>query len=272
LRNHFGLDKPVYVQYVKWITNMTTGNFGLSLAHQKPVVEVIRESLLLNIILAAATMLLTWMVAFPIRIYSAVRQHSWGDYTVSFLGYVGLSVPDFLLALVVMYFSYLYFGTSIGGLFSQDNIMAPWSAGRVVDMLGHLWIPAIIVGTSGTAGLIRILRANLLDELHKPYVTTAQAKGMRHWKVVLKYPVRVALNPFVSTFGYALPQLVSGTVLVSVVLSLPTLGPIFLASLTSQDMFLAGTILVLLGALTVVGTLLSDIMLVLVDPRIRLTK
>ena len=270
LRNHFGLDKPVYVQYFKWAGNMLRGNFGLSLEHQRPVRSVIGDRLLLTVVLTLATTCFTWIIALPIGVYSAVRKNSIGDYSFTFAGYLGLALPDFLLALVLMYLAYVYFGSSIGGLFSQDYVLAPWSIGRVVDLLSHLWIPAIVLGTSGTAGLIRIMRANLLDELYKPYVVTARAKGLGRWRTIVKYPVRMALNPFVSTIGYLLPGLVSGSVIVAVVMSLPTLGPVFLAALFSQDMFLAGTILTLLGVLTVVGTLVSDILLALVDPRIRM--
>ena len=216
-------------------------------------------------------MLITWSFAIPVGIYSAVRQHSIGDYTFTFLGFTGLAVPDFLLGLVLMYIAFAYFDHSVGGLFSGDYIYAPWSVGRVIDMLQHLIIPGIVLGTSGTAGLIRIMRNNLLDELGKPYVVTARSKGLVNWKLIVKYPVRVAINPFVSGIGSMLPALVGGSVIVSVVLSLPTLGPALLNALEKEDAETAGTIILLLGALTVVGTLISDLLLVVVDPRIKLT-
>jgi peptide/nickel transport system permease protein len=270
LRETYGIDQPIYVQWWKWATRFVRGDFGFSLEHNKPVKAVIGDHLVNNIVLALVTALLTWVMALPIGIYSALRQNSIGDYAFTFIGYVGLAVPDFLLALVLLYFGWVYFDTSIGGLFSSEYILEPWSIGKAVDMMAHLWIPAIVLGTSGTAALIRIMRANLLDEVYKPYVITARAKGMGELKAVLKYPVRVALNPFISGIGYTLPQLVGGSVIVSVVLSLPTLGPLLLAALFSEDMHVAGAILTLLGALTIVGTLISDILLAIVDPRIRL--
>jgi peptide/nickel transport system permease protein len=210
------------------------------------------------------------MLALPIGIYSAIRKYSFGDYFFTFLGFIGLAIPDFLLALLLLYIGFQYFGANIGGLFSPEYQTAPWSLSRVWNMLQHLWIPAFVLGLSGTASLIRIMRANLLDELRKPYVITARAKGIPEHRVILKYPVRVALNPFASTIGYILPQIIGGSVIVSLVISLPTLGPVLVRSLISQDMFLAGTIVLLLGILTVIGTLISDILLILIDPRIRL--
>lgn len=269
LRAFYGLDRPVYVQYLKWVTNMSRGSFGFSFERNQDVWDAISEELLMTVLLASFTVLLTWAMAIPIGIYSAVRQHSVGDYTFTFIGFIGLAVPDFLLALVLMYFAFQYFDLNIGGLFSVDYLEAPWSVARAVDLLSHLWIPAIVLGTSGTAALVRIMRANVLDELHKPYVSTARAKGLGELRLVLKYPVRVALNPFISTIGYVLPYLMPGSVIVSLVLSLPTIGPILLKSLQSQDMYLAGTIIPLMGMLTVIGTLLSDLLLVITDPRIR---
>ena len=213
--------------------------------------------------------LFVWVVALPIGVYSAIKQYSLADYTMTFIGFLGLAVPNFLLALVLMYLGFKYLNANIGGLFSSEFVDAPWSLARFWDMMKHLWLPGIVLGTAGTAQLIRIMRANLLDELHKPYVVTARAKGMEEWKLVLKYPVRVALNPFASTIGYIFPYIVSGSIIVSVVLSLPTVGPLLLRALLAQDMFLAGTIILLIGALTVVGTFISDIVLVIVDPRIR---
>jgi peptide/nickel transport system permease protein len=270
LRAQYGLDQPIYVQYVKWMWQVLQGNFGVSMEWKRPVTEVIGDRLLLTALLAFTAVIFTWILAIPIGIYSAVRQYSLGDYVVTCAGFIGLAVPNFLLALVIMYFAFAYFGASVGGLFSPEYIDAPWNWARVQDLLKHLWIPAIILSTAGTAQLIRILRANLLDELRKPYVVTARAKGLSELRAILKYPVRVALNPFISTVGYTLPFLVSGSIIVSIVLSLPTVGPLLLKALLAQDMFLAGTIVLLLGVMTVIGTLISDILLVWIDPRIRL--
>jgi peptide/nickel transport system permease protein len=236
----------------------------------QPVAEVIGDRLALTIVLTLASVLFTWVIALPIGILSAVKQYSFLDYASTFVGFVGLAIPNFLLSLVVMYIGFAYFGTDVGGLFSPEYQNAPWSLEKVIDLLQHLWLPAIILGLAGTAQLIRIMRNNLLDELEKPYVVTARAKGLPEHVVILKYPVRVALNPFISTIGYTLPYLVSGTIIVSIVLGLPTVGPLLYQALLAQDMFLAGTILLLVGSMTVVGTLLSDILLMWVDPRIRL--
>lgn len=270
LRAQYGLDQPVYVQYAKWMWQVFQGNFGVSMEWKRPVTEVIGERLLLTVLLALTAVIFTWILAIPIGIYSAVRQYSLGDYAFTCIGFIGLAVPNFLLALVIMYLAFAYFGASVGGLFSTEYLDAPWSWGRVQDLLQHLWVPAIILSTAGTAQLIRILRANLLDELRKPYVVTARAKGLSELRAILKYPVRVALNPFISTVGYTLPYIVSGSIIVSIVLSLPTVGPLLLKALLAQDMFLAGTIVLLLGVMTVLGTLISDILLIWVDPRIRL--
>ena len=270
LRIQYGLHQPMYAQYARWVWLMMQGNFGVSMEWQRPVLEVIGDRLLLTALLAFAAVIFTWILAIPIGIYSAVRQYSIGDYIFTFIGFIGLAVPSFLLALVVMYLTFAYFGASIGGLFSTEYLDAPWSLARVWDLCKHLWIPALILGTAGTAQLVRILRANLLDELRKPYVVTARAKGLSELRTILKYPVRVALNPFISTIGYTLPFLVSGSIIVSIVLSLPTVGPLLLKALIAQDMFLAGTIVLLLGLMTVIGTLISDILLVWIDPRIRL--
>ena len=270
LRAQYGLDQPVYVQYAKWMWLVLQGDFGVSMEWKRPVTEVIGDRLLLTALLALTAVIFTWILAIPIGIYSAVRQYSVGDYVVTCMGFIGLAVPNFLLALVIMYLAFAYFGASVGGLFSPEYLDAPWSWARMLDLLQHLWIPAIILSTAGTAQLIRILRANLLDELRKPYVVTARAKGLSELRAILKYPVRVALNPFISTVGYTLPYLVSGSIIVSIVLSLPTVGPLLLKALLAQDMFLAGTIVLLLGVMTVIGTLISDILLIWVDPRIRL--
>ena len=270
LRKEWGLDRPLHMQYATWMGKVLRGEFGMSLVHNKPIKDVISDRMLMTVILALTTVMFTWVMAIPIGIYSAVRQRSIGDYTFTFLGFVGLSTPDFMLALVMMYFSFVWFDFDVGGLFSREYQDAPWSPGRVWDLAKHLLIPVIILGTSGTAGLIRILRANLLDELRKPYVVTARAKGLAEFKVIMKYPVRVALNPLLSTVGYILPFLISGSVIVSAVLSLPTVGPILLQALLGEDLYLAGVIILFLGMLTIAGTLISDILLMLVDPRIRL--
>ena len=272
LRQQYGLDQPLFVQYGKWAWRILKGDFGQSLEFQKPVREVVGERLLMTIILAGTTALFAWGLSIPIGIYSAVRQHKFEDYTVTFIGFVGLAVPDFLLALWLLWMSFKFFpDQSIGGLFSPEYLEAPWSIGRVMDLLSHLWIAALVVGTAGTAALIRVMRANLLDELHKPYVITARAKGVAEWKLLMKYPVRLALNPLVSTLGYLLPFLMSGSIIVSVVLNLPTEGPLLLRALLAEDLYVSATIVLLLGALTVIGTLMSDVLLGLLDPRIRIS-
>jgi peptide/nickel transport system permease protein len=270
IRAYFGLGQPAYIQYAKWMWQIFHGNFGLSFQYRVPVTEVIGERMFLTVVLALGSVLFVWVTAIPIGIFSAVRQYSLPDYIATTLGFLGLAIPDFLLALVMMYFAWDWFGFSIGGLFSQEYAEASWSTGRVVDLLQHMIIPIIVLGTAGTASLIRITRANLLDELRKPYVVTARAKGLSEWQLILKYPVRLALNPIISLTAYIFPFLVSGSVIVSVVLSLPTLGPVLLRSLLSQDMFLAGAIILLIGTMTVIGTFLSDILLAAIDPRVRL--
>ncbi len=274
LREFYGLNRGTFAQYGSWIAGIAfRGDFGHSWNENVKIDlnEMIQKRLPLTIGLAAATLLMTWVFAIPIGIYSAVRQHSIGDYTFTFLGFTGLAVPDFLLGLVLMYLFLAHFNQSVGGIFSGEYQFAPWSVGKVLDLLQHMIIPAIVLGTAGTAGLIRIMRNNLLDELNKPYVVTARAKGQVEWKLVAKYPVRVAINPFISGIGSMLPALVGGSVIVSIVLSLPTLGPVMLEALQRQDQFLAGTIILLLASLTVVGVLISDLLLVAVDPRISLT-
>ncbi|MGC9348255.1 MAG: ABC transporter permease [Anaerolineae bacterium] len=273
MEQRYGLNQPVYVQYWKWMTGIILrGDFGESFEWNQPVSELLWGRLTLTFTISFTTLIFTWIVAFPIGIFSAVRQYSIGDYITTTVGYVGLATPNFLLALILMYFAFRYFNQSVGGLFSPDYADAPWSWAKVWDLLKHLWVPVIIIGTAGTAGLIRIMRANLLDELHKPYVTTARAKGLPERRLILKYPVRVALNPFVSTVGWTLPGLVSGASVVSIVLSLPTTGPLLLRALMSQDMYLAGSFILLLSTLTVIGTLISDLLLAWLDPRIRLTE
>jgi peptide/nickel transport system permease protein len=270
LRIQYGLDQPVYVQYYKWMVMILQGNFGMSMEWRRPVAEVIGDRLWLTMMVSFAALLLTWVLALPIGIYSAVRQYSLGDYAFTFIGFIGLAIPNFLLALVLLYLGFVFFDAHIGGLFSPEFQDAPWGMAKLWDMLKHLPIPAAILGLAGTAQQIRIMRANLLDELRKPYVVTARAKGLAEAKVVVKYPVRVALNPFASTIGYLFPYIVSGSIIVSLVLSLPTVGPLLLKALIAQDMFLAGTIVLMLGVMTVIGTLISDILLVWIDPRIRL--
>jgi peptide/nickel transport system permease protein len=270
LRIQYGLGQPVYVQYWKWMKQIARGNFGMSMEWRRPVAEVIGDRLVLTMVVSFAALLLTWVLALPIGIYSAVRQYSLGDYLFTFVGFIGLAVPSFLLALVILYAGFVLFDANIGGLFASEYQDAPWTLAKVWDLLKHLPIPALILGLAGTAQQIRIMRANLLDELRKPYVVTARAKGLSEAKVILKYPVRVALNPFASTIGYLFPYIVSGSIIVSLVLSLPTVGPLLLKALIAQDMFLAGTIVLMLGVMTVIGTLISDIVLVVIDPRIRL--
>jgi peptide/nickel transport system permease protein len=270
LRTQYGLNRPMYVQYYKWMAQVVRGNFGMSMEWRRPVAEVIGDRLVLTMVVSFAALLLTWVLALPIGIYSAVRQYSLGDYLFTFVGFIGLAIPSFLLALVILYLGFVLFDANIGGLFASEYQDAPWTLAKVWDLLKHLPIPALILGLAGTAQQIRIMRANLLDELRKPYVVTARAKGVSEAKVILKYPVRVALNPFASTVGYLFPYIVSGSIIVSLVLSLPTVGPLLLKALIAQDMFLAGTIVLMLGVMTVIGTLISDIVLVVIDPRIRL--
>jgi peptide/nickel transport system permease protein len=271
LRIQYGLDQPIYMQYVKWVGLMMRGNFGMAMEYNRPVLEVIGDRLTLTMVVSLAAVVFIWAVALPIGIYSAVKQYSVGDYFFTFLSFLGIAVPNFMLALIVMYVSFKYFGvTSIGGLFSSDFLLQPWSMAKVWDLMKHLPLPALILGLAGTAELVRIMRANLLDELRKPYVTTARAKGLSQTRVILKYPVRAALNPFASTIGYIFPFIVSGSIIVSLVLSLPTVGPLLFKALIAQDLFLAGTILLLLAILTVIGTFISDLVLMWVDPRIRL--
>jgi peptide/nickel transport system permease protein len=269
LREEYALDQPIYFQYFKWMRQIAQGNFGMSMSYRKAVIDVVGERLVMTVVVTLAAVMFTWVIALPVGIYSAVRQYSPADHTFTFVGFLGLAIPDFLLALALMYFIWQWFGGSIGGLFSPEYLQAPWSLARLWDLIKHLPIPAVVLGTAGTAGLIRIMRANLLDELSKPYVVTARAKGLPETSLILKYPVRVALNPFISMIGYTLPFLVSGSIIVSIVLGLPTVGPLLYASLIAQDMFLAGAIILFIGIMTVVGTLISDLLLAWVDPRIR---
>lgn len=269
LRDQYGLDQPVWVQYGKWMSRVLRGDLGMSMEWNRPVTSLIGERLALTVVLTLATVLLTWALALPIGIYSAVKQYSVFDYVFTFIGFIGLAIPNFLLALIAMYFGFVWFDASIGGLFSPEYVDAPWSLARTWDLMKHLPIPAFILALSGTAEVVRVMRANLLDELSKPYVVTARAKGLSNWQVIRRHPVRVALNPFVSTIGYILPYVVSGSIIVSLVLGLPTVGPLLLRALVAQDMFLAGAIVLLLGVLTVIGTFISDVLLMWLDPRVR---
>lgn len=269
LRAQYGLDDPFIIQYAKWIGGILQGDFGHSFEWKRPVTELIWGRLGNSVLLEGLAVIVMWLVALPIGVYAAVRKYSLGDYLTTILGFVGLAIPNFLFALILMYLSFVWFGETLGGLFSSQYEAARWSLPRLWDFLAHAWAPVLVLSTAGTAQLIRVMRANLLDELKKPYVTTARSKGLPEWKVIAKYPVRVALNPLVSTIGWLLPTLVSSSVVVSVVMNLPTAGPLLLRSLTSQDMYLAGAIIMLLGILTVVGTLISDLILAWIDPRIR---
>lgn len=271
LRERYGLDEPFYVQYWRWISGIVLrGDFGQSFEYNMPVSELIWDRLALTFMISSLTLIFIWIVAIPIGVYSATHQYSIGDYILTFLGFLGRATPDFLMAIVLLWLAFAYFGADLSGLFSAEFRAEPWSVPKFVDLLGHLWVPIVVLGTSGTAGLIRTLRANTLDELPKPYVDTARAKGVPERRLTWKYPVRVALNPFISDIGQVLPGLVGGAVIVAVVLNLPTTGPLFLDSLLNQDMYLAGSFVLMLSAFTVLGTIVSDVLLAWVDPRIRL--
>ncbi len=269
LERRFGLDRPVYIQYFRWIWNFVQGDMGRSFEANRPVAELIGDRLFLTVVIASFSLVFVYAVAIPIGIYSATHQYSPGDYFFTGLGFLGLATPNFLLALVLMFVAFAFFNQSVGGLFSPEYIQATWSLGKVWDLLKHLWIPVVVVGTAGTAGHIRVMRGNLLDELKKQYVITARAKGVTERVLLFKYPVKLAINPMVSTVGWLLPELISGATITSVVLGLPTTGPLLLRALLNQDMYLACSFLMLLAILTVVGTLVSDILLAWVDPRIR---
>lgn len=271
LKIRYGLGQPVYVQYYKWVSGIILrGDWGQSMEWQKPVRELIWERLALTVALSASTMLVGWLISIPVGVYAATHQYSILEYVLAFISFVGVGVPNFLIALVVMWIAMSAFGLNVGGLFSEQYVLAPWTWDKVVDLAKHIWIPIVVLALGGTAGGIRTTRANLLDELHKPYVTTARAKGLSENRLIWKYPVRVALNPFFSTVGWSLAGLISGSQIVSVVLSLQTTGPLLLRALQSQDMYLAGSFILLLSALTVIGTLISDLLLAYVDPRIRI--
>jgi len=270
LRIEYGFDRPVWERYFKWASGMLVGDFGYSFEYQLPVREVVGDRLFFTILITFVTIIFTWLIAFPIGIYSATHQYSWGDYGLTFLGLLGLAIPNFLLALVMMYLANVWFGTSVGGLVDPQYIDQPFSWGKFLSVLEHLWIPVIVIGTSGTAAMIRRVRANLLDELRKPYVTTARAKGISEFRGLIKYPFRMSLNFFIADIGSVLPQVISGAEIVAIVMSLETTGPILIQALQSQDMYLAGSFLMMLGFLTVIGVLISDILLAILDPRIRL--
>ncbi|MET8865186.1 ABC transporter permease [Nonomuraea sp. NPDC004580] len=270
LRQRYGLDDPLLVQYWRWISAILLhGDFGQSFAWNQPVSTLVGERIALSAILSLSSLLMVWAIAFPIGIYSAVRQYSWGDYGFSFLGFIGMAVPEFMLALVLMYIGFRFFGQSVGGLFSPEFQDAAWNLGKVLDLASHLWVPIVVIGVSGTAGMIRVTRANLLDELYRPYVVTARAKGLPEWKLLLRYPVRMSLSPFFSTVGWLLPGLIGGETIVSVVMSLPTGGPLLLSGVMNQDMYLVGSFVLILSTLTVIGTVISDLALAWWDPRIR---
>ena len=269
LREQYGLDQPMYVQYMKWMGNILQGDLGVSLDWGKPNNELIKERFALTLMLGAFTFLLTWSIAIPVGIYSATHQYSFFDYFFTVFNYFGVATPTFMTALVVMYLAFKYFGVSVTGLFSPEYVDAAWSWDRFVDLLKHLWLPALILALDGTARLARIMRANLLDELKKPYMEMARAKGMSEWNLIMKYPVRLAINPLISTIGWYLPLLFSGSLIVATVLHLPTIGPLLLRALIVQDMFLAGAIILIYMFLAVLGTILSDILLAWTDPRIR---
>jgi peptide/nickel transport system permease protein len=271
MRDQYGLDQPMLVQYGKWISNIVTkGKFGYSFVYRKDTTELVTERMPMTMAISLASFFLVWILALPIGIYSAVRQYSIGDYFFTFLGFIGLAVPSFLLALIFLFVSQKYFGQAMIGLFSQQYADAPWSWAKVIDLLKHIWIPVLLIALGGTAGLIRTMRANLLDELNKPYVETARAKGLSEARLLLKYPVRHALNPFISTIGWTLPSLIAGEVIVAIVLNLPTSGPVYFRALQAQDQYVAAGFMLLISILTVIGTFISDILLAVLDPRIRL--
>jgi peptide/nickel transport system permease protein len=279
LRAQYGLDRPMVEQYAVWLgvwpgldgfSGLLQGDLGHSFEFDLPVTDVVGDRVWLSFIVSITTIIFTWLVSFPIGVYSATHQYSWGDHSLTFIGFIGLATPNFLLALVLLYLANVWFGTEIGGLMDEQYLDQPWSLGKLGSVLEHLWVPVVVIGTSGTAGMIRRLRANLLDELQKQYVVTGRAKGLPPFRLLVKYPLRMSLNPFIADIGSLLPQVISGAAIVSVVLSLPTTGPMLLQALQAQDQFLAGSFLMALALLTVVGMFLSDVALAALDPRIRL--
>jgi len=269
MKAQYGMDKPIILQYFHWVGQVLRGNFGQSFYYRFSVLKLLADYMPMTIILAVITLIFIYLVSIPLGIISAVKQYSVLDYAFTVIGFIGLSVPNFVLALLVMYFFYKTFGISIGGLFSMEYVNAPWSWARFADLIRHLWTPVIVVGVAGTAGIIRVIRASMLDELGKDYMQVARAKGLSEWRLILKYPVRVALNPILSTVGWQLPNIIGSFVIAGVVLNLPIIGPVLLNALTAQDMYLAGAIVLLLSIMTVIGTVISDIALALADPRIR---
>ena len=270
LRAQYGFDQPLVLRYFYWVLGMLRGDFGYSFEYQLPVSEVVGDRLWLTVLVSFVTIVFTWLIAFPIGIYSATHQYSWSDYGITFMGLLGIAIPNFILALILMYFANIWFGTAIGNLMDRQYLSEPMSFDKFKSILAHLWIPVIIVGTAGTAGMIRRLRANLLDELRKQYVTTARAKGVPPLRALVKYPLRMSLNFFISDIGSILPAIISGAEITAIVLSLETTGPMLIKALQSQDMYLAGSFLMFLAFLTVIGVLISDLALALLDPRIRL--
>jgi len=269
LRLRYGLDEPVYVRYLRWLGNILQGDLGRSLEWNQPVSKLIADRLPWSLAISIASLLLAYALAIPIGLYSATRQYSLGDYFFTLIGFIGLAVPNFLLALIILWYYFVATGNVAIGLFSDEYLVAPWSFAKSIDLLKHIWLPAFVVGTAGTAGLIRVMRANLLDELERPYVMVARSKGLSETKILIKYPFRIAMNPVASTIGWTLPALVNGELLASLVLGLPTIAPLFVGSLLNQDMFLAGSIVMVLSTLTLIGTLISDLLLAWLDPRIR---
>jgi peptide/nickel transport system permease protein len=270
LERRYGLNQPFFVRYWKWVSGFVVGDFGYSFSWELPVRELLAGRVTLTVVVTFVTLMFTWIVALPIGVYSATHRYKAGDHIATFIGFLGVSIPNFMLALILMYIGMRYFGVSVGGLFSPQFVDAPWSVAKFLDMLSHIWIPVVVIGTADTAGLIRVMRANLLDELGRPYVVAAQARGVPRRRRIAKYPVRVAINPFISTVGWLLPKLFSGAAVTAIVLSLPTLGPLLLQALLTQDMYLAGSMVMIISILTVIGTLVSDILLAYADPRIAL--
>jgi peptide/nickel transport system permease protein len=272
LEQQFGLDQPVHIQYIRWIQSLLRGKLGLSLEYQRPNIELISERLGLTLVLALSAFVFTWIVAIPLGIYSATHRNTVVDYLTTVLNYIGVATPNFMLALILMWWAYSQFGLSITGLFSREFEQAPWSFAKFIDLLKHIWVPMIVIGIAGTARLTRIMRANLLDELNKPYMISGRARGLSEWQLIMKYPVRLAINPLASTIGWYLPELFSGSLIVATVMNLQNIGPLLLRSLINQDMYLAGSILLIYCFLAIVGTLISDILLAWLDPRIRMEK
>ncbi len=272
LKTQYGLDQPVHIQYLRWMGNLLRGNLGLSLEYQRPNAELISERIGLTLLLAVLAFVFTWVIAVPVGIYSATHRNTILDYIITVINYIGVATPNFMLALVLMWWAFSYFDLSVTGLFSRDFEQAPWSLAKLIDLLKHIWLPMIIIGIAGTARLTRVMRANLLDELNKPYMIAGRARGLSEWQLVMKYPVRMAINPLASTIGWYLPELFSGSLIVATVMNLQNIGPLLLRALISQDMYLAGSILLIYCFLAIIGTLLSDILIAWLDPRIRMEK